>query len=571
MPLTRENLLALFAGVLLVFVYTWIGIHDETAGLVADDAVYLLMADAINSELWSDTSTHQFIWDFTKFPPLYPIALSVFGGGSGSLAIAHWITTLITLSSFFVFWVYLRRFVSQTTATLLTLLFAFLPGTITLGLNLWSEHLYLLLSLSLFVVHEQISGRGYSGHDQREMSFDHRSAQNAFRESTQSEACGLRRKDTAGGNDWKNNLLSPYILYVLALMALLCLTRTIGVTILVAWTLHGVRSRHWQSVMVGALALVPLMAWLIYRPGEQIDLFSSYVDLWKEQYDVHSIDGMIAALWTQVSLQSASLVSGFSELLFNSTRPAFVLVSTIMLAATVASAALRAYKNELDGNYLLAYLLVVLLWPNYDHGSRFLYPVLPFFILNVILISRSVHTITVKASLDNVRRLSERCVPVFLLLPFMLIGPPTGMILSRILHGEQQGLGGFSRTQQWIESRKVAPALNDIYMVKNIVRAFRKLDNAVPEDSCVYSVHQELLMLHGNRLSFTPVPKAFDFYFTSESRPCDYFLVLWLSSHPILPSGYPTRHSEFNASVIRNFRLDGDDDKQVFASLYRLD
>ena len=63
--------------------YVWIAIHNPQLGFVADDVVYLLMADWYSPWPLAFDAAHDHVRHYAQFPPLFPMLLAVAGGGTG--------------------------------------------------------------------------------------------------------------------------------------------------------------------------------------------------------------------------------------------------------------------------------------------------------------------------------------------------------------------------------------------------------------------------------------------------------------------------------------------------------
>jgi hypothetical protein len=140
LPVAAFTLLAAF-----YYYLTW---GDSPVGMVADDAVYLLMADHFSPYAAGLRESAAFITQNSSFPPLYPLLLALLGASSGSIAWAHAVTSTFLIVGIWVFYLWMSRETqSGTTGLALAVVFAFLPGTIRFSLDLWSEHLYLLVTM----------------------------------------------------------------------------------------------------------------------------------------------------------------------------------------------------------------------------------------------------------------------------------------------------------------------------------------------------------------------------------------------------------------------------------------
>ena len=82
--------------------------HEQPVGVVADDAIYLLMADRL-SPFAAGTSDSAFIDRYTHFPPLYPLVLAALGGGSEAILPARLVSAGCLMLGLLATWAWLRR------------------------------------------------------------------------------------------------------------------------------------------------------------------------------------------------------------------------------------------------------------------------------------------------------------------------------------------------------------------------------------------------------------------------------------------------------------------------------
>jgi len=148
----KQEIVLIITFSLLCFAYyqwTWSTI---LAGLGGDNAVYLLTAKYF-SPYSEYSNVARYFAQVSPYPPLYSLMLALLGGGE-SLLVAHLITTSFLLLSFFIFyyWLSLEKLNLQL-SLFVVLVFAILPGIYMQALSIYSENLYLLLTLSslLFV------------------------------------------------------------------------------------------------------------------------------------------------------------------------------------------------------------------------------------------------------------------------------------------------------------------------------------------------------------------------------------------------------------------------------------
>lgn len=484
--------------------WTWQG---GLVGLVGDDAIYLLMADNFSPYYPSLNAAADFIVGYTRFPPLYPLLLALLGGSSEHLIVAHLLTTTFLLLALVVYFLWLRqRSLSIVPASILVLLFALLPSTLRFSINLWSEHLYLLLTLLVL----WLSGK----------------AQNE--------------------RDW---------LLVALLIGMVCLTRSIGVTLLAASLIYAWLYKIPRFWLFAGVAIVPSVAWWgvmqLHQPEE------SYSELLQMRY----AEGLMQGLWWQLQHNSKALwaawVSSFSL------QPADWRAIGLLLMAIV-SVAVRVYQKQLDGFYVLVYLAVIGAWPNVDHGNRFLFVILPIVMGQI----GTVGYCTVR-TMQGYKSLWVWLYPVILA---SLILPASLLLIPRVwLASLPENLAGQQRTIVWLMQPSAAQALNNLAIFKSLQQGFKAAGAHIPPTDCVLVVHPEWFMVNAKRLAFAP---PFDYIpepvFNRRMKKCGYALIVWANTHPYFPSGYPAQRIAVSGHIVYEAPLAGSDALMV-ATLVRLD
>jgi hypothetical protein len=60
--------------------YLSLGLGNPYVGFLADDGLYLLMADILASDVASDLPVYAHVRAYSQLPPLFPLALGLAGG-----------------------------------------------------------------------------------------------------------------------------------------------------------------------------------------------------------------------------------------------------------------------------------------------------------------------------------------------------------------------------------------------------------------------------------------------------------------------------------------------------------
>lgn len=128
--------------------YVSLGVGNPYVGFLADDGLYLLMADILAPGGTPDLPVYTHVRAHSQLPPLFPLALGLAGGGTQNLAAARILVALAMLVAVVVYYCWLRRMnLSRCVGGGLATLFALMPITLIHTVDLWSEGMYIALSL----------------------------------------------------------------------------------------------------------------------------------------------------------------------------------------------------------------------------------------------------------------------------------------------------------------------------------------------------------------------------------------------------------------------------------------
>lgn len=466
----------LFAG--LAVYYMYLGVHEGVPGIIADDAIYLLMADAWSPYFPELAQSADFVSDHVRFPPLYPAILALSGAGSHQLPAAHAVTVGFLLASFvaFFFWLHAAPG-TRGQAMVLVLAFALLPTTQIHALDLWSEHLYLFFSVCALAVSRDCTLRGW--------------------------------------------------MTVALLVSAAALTRTAGIALVAAFVgivwLTPAPRRIWLTVT----ALAPLAAWVLIRSSDTAEdqniafLFSKYGSADPE------------ATWR--------LLLGNAQALWHGWRTSFDVVGTnfglalavICAALWIAGWSLRIRRLRFDAIYVLFYLAMILVWPNQDHSRRFLFPLIPVALFQCLAFLNRLPAFGTRAA-------PPPYGIAFAVLLVLAAAPSNAAIGARLFAPMQQEISEFRRTKVWLTHVNANTAAHNLRMLKLAVSSYRIAARYVPAEACVFSVHPEMFMYYARRSSYAPpVPLVPDDEFRNRILRCRFVHLLWMTTHPYLAPGYP--------------------------------
>ncbi len=296
-------------------------ISARHVGFVADDALYLMMADWF-AHGWQDDPVLLYLQSVSHLPPLYSIVLALAGGGSTQVDIAHLVQTLCLIVALLLHGRLAAIITGSTVAGFaVAATLAVMPATLLYSTEIWSEFLFLVLIGAALLA-----------------------ALAARRQPAWWLACGL-------------------------CIGLAAVTRGAGVVAVIA--LAGVtvlRARAW-SVPAMLLALAPLLAAELLGLGGG----RAYVEVFRDR--VAGAGSTAAYLAANVD----AITNGWLGL-FGARDGGGAL---LMLPAPLAlvTLVLRVRRLELDAVYACGYLLLVLIWPFPDVMERLLYPLAPLLLV----------------------------------------------------------------------------------------------------------------------------------------------------------------------------------------------
>jgi len=336
----RSARLCLLVFPLILLLYgTWLIVgawHPSTAGFMADDGLYLLLADRFSRASGQTLlPVHQYVWEATNFPPLWPLLLGLLGASSEAPQIAYLVTAVLALASGAILALWLTRETGgDPVALCVGLCAAMTPGWVLHAQEPWSEFLFCLFVFS----------------------------------ALQAEC---RRH-------WR-------------LAAVLCLaayfTRSAGIALIGAFILQLCVRRPPGALSAAAIALVPAIAWSI--SSDRNTESDSYIAMFARSFQ----DSSIHELSSHLSRGAAALFWGLaSNLSFTPGLVAFAAGAAILCTALLGALA-RIRAGRLDGYLIVLYLGTIWLWLAYmpSHvAQRLAMPIFPLLLaLGYMYVARS--------------------------------------------------------------------------------------------------------------------------------------------------------------------------------------
>jgi hypothetical protein len=487
--------------------YFFLAVHADTPLIDGDDAVYALMADYFSFASDRPRQIIDLVIRHTQFPPFYPLMLGLFGADSAHLWMAHLLTVGFLLASMLLLFLWARSVLPNTvSAALVVTIFGLLPTTVFQSFGILSENLYLLLSVAALLC--------------------------------------LRRSD--GDDRWA---------YVAALVAgLASVTRTAGITLLIAYLAHVMRLPRKQRPMLIFVAVLPLLiatAWK-FTEGSRGSYLWSVLELAKNQ-------SLLDLLFAHFRALPGELWSGWI-MSFNHHPSSMTFVIGSMLGLfCFAGTIYRCVQQEPDGIYVLLYVGVIALWPWSYEARRFLYVVIPFFLVHGVLLVRAL-----------IRQSDQKISIVYPYMYFAAIGivlaPAAAMISQRFVIAQKEEFRWYAVSPSWYGYDDIARAKLRIAEQKTLTAVWRQLQEKVPENQCIYHLKPIAFMMYSNRVSYaTPLEKDHA-SFWREATLCRYFYLGSYVYSPYNEALYPRRYLP-GAQVISRDYLEDYRDRRLLGLL----
>lgn len=482
---TTELVALLLLAAVAVVVYGWIAAASIGTIGFSDSADYLFFTDFYRSRFLGESRPEAVeFYRQTRFPPLFPLVLAAFGGGTHALQHTQVIACAINILMFACLWAWLRRDPgSRATAFAVTALTVLSPGFFLLTLNPVSEPLTMAMMWVAFLLATRL------------------------RESR-----------------------DVYLLVAL-LAGLTAITRSVNIALVCAipFWLHfnGVDRRR---VAIGSvLAFLPFTAWFVYRrtiPGT-----SSYLDGLEPAFFIEQLGGWPDLLYAH----PWRLVTGFAKNfdVFPDPVSIGITLGLLLLAATGWSSRLRA--RRLDAIFIVFYFAIILVWPYPREAPRFMTFVLPLVLLYATL---GLAGLLRRMRVEPPLRMAAPVIAVAVLLASA----------STILHFFQLArievdaeLRSEKRGQYYFHAADAASAVRIADGMARVRLTAREAARMLPPGECTYAVIPNMLQIHAP-VRVVPYPRtlADELPIRPQLPRCDYLFVvgirgIWPEEVPFYP------------------------------------
>jgi hypothetical protein len=508
------NFIALIFIIVISIFYLYISSQNSIVGLVADDAMYLLMADYFSPYYSSLSQSSSFIMEASKFPPLYPMLLAIFGASSENILIAHVLTTSCFIGAviMYIFWIGKDQ-KNKSIGLYLALILICLPASFLMNIDLWSEHLYLLFTMcALFFIE-------------------------------------------------KANINTKYWLIAALFIGFLPIVRLVGITFVCAFFIYlHMHKVHYRYRYI----LVSIFPFLIWKASAMNFILPVTYGSIVAKFYQHDIWLIIENLFF---VQLQNLWDGWHECFDVQKNIWSGVISAVVLMMALPTWFLRIINKKIDSLYLLFYLMLIWLWPAPDHDMRFMFVIFPILLYYSYL---SLSFLFTKYSMGNIEGLIKYMSMFIILATFL----PTNLYaINRLFSQDLSTLEPYKNTRYWMTtSSSGSVAENSTNIINQMFQSYIFAGQIIPKDKCVYTVHPEQFMFYSRKLAF-PLPLPEDVKnnnITQYLGQCEYIHVLNTSTHPYFPGGYPTDLLGDNFDYLMMMRMSEEPDSPIVATLIQL-
>lgn len=496
------------AAALIAGAYVVLSWSHHVATLGGDSAQYLLAAQYF-SPYQPNSAAVDFYSKLIIYPPLFPWILGLIGAGE-SILVAHLFVAACVLGSIAALYGFLRiEALPPRRAAVAAMLFGLLPGTLLMSLDVWTENLYLLLSLLALLGASRAEKRGETG----------------------------------------NWVLSA------TAVGLAGLTRAAAVPLLAAFCLHLLIRRPWRWPALMALALLPFCIWVVIGSAGQTGI-GGYTD--------HLLNRYGDAAWTQflgyaLTELRALLDAWLFAWLLEGRNPALVWIVLGFGVLCLTAAAIRLVRLRFDAIYVTLYLGMLMVWPHPEEALRYGYVLLPVLMAQGLVLLHAMWPVALRR---------YAWVPVLLLALAVL--PSLALMVQRFTEPLPSDAAAGKRTWGWFRGNRVEARQGALEHARTLAH-LAELGQVVPPEDCVFSIKPPLVMLYASRVS-KPPPKSSvsESRFKEEISHCGFAHVVPFGSPNFAEPFYPLERLGARAQPVLVQSLQSGADSPVVSVLLRL-
>ncbi len=468
---------------LIAGVYLAHGWGHQLSSLEGDELIYLFTAEHFSP--WTSHSGVAMHYAINSpNPPLFPFVLGLLGGGS-SFFVANILVAIFMVLGIGAFFLWMcAEGVTEWRAFIVAFLFAILPGTYMHALFVFSEGLYLILSMACLIAVAEA-----------EKSKDER---------------------------W---LFAAAVCVAAAL-----LTRSAGFALLAAFAVYLIWHRRRNIWSLLSVAALPAIVWSLYKKMLGTTEGPSYIGMFRDWYLEnplwHSSNPFVILL-NQVNSESLRLWNGLVADFATTTvsAAAFVVIGILFLSAVTY----RMYLRKFDGLYVALYVAMILVWPfSYAANAekRFAFLVIPVLMYQGLFL------------LGHLARLFPKYLrfnpaeAIYLIAILLLALPSLALATGRYLQPLPPELEPYRRVGWWYKWYWHDNLESDpqwMYYAKLLAEGLPKVAKGVPENECVFSVKPFIVGTYMRRINKFPPRETLgdvDFLEAIDAKGCRYFFFM---------------------------------------------
>ena len=427
----------------LAALHLWLSGHSAPGGFLSDDSLYVLMAE------WFAGVREPVVEQVARYshlPPLYSMALAAVGARGDEPLPGHLLNAVLTATALCFTWLWLQRRQPVWLAALAVAIAGLAPGMLLHAFTLWSEPLYMALTMAVL---------------------------------------WLLADRAADGRSW-------VVAAALLGLALLCRSAAIALVVAFAWT--ALRQRARRPLLLAALVVLPTLGWKALGPEKLLE--AGYLGLLRDM-----LAGTGAATLPEVvTANLQALLDGWVRNLEILRTPAVEWLAMLGLVPVLAGWLLRLRRGTCDAVYVLAYLGMLLIWPaTPDTFQRFLLPLLPLaagYATDAGLLAAR--------RLGSARLMTRALAATPLALLLMSALPSLLLVSSRLVEGPPPALEGFRYSPWWVREPNPERAERVLDHRFSAWRAARALRERLPPEACLVARPVQFYMLHTRRVTWLP-------------------------------------------------------------------
>jgi hypothetical protein len=199
--------------------------------------------------------------------------------------------------------------------------------------------------------------------------------------------------------------------------------------------------------------------------------------------------------WDYLEQQVSALLEGWL-LLWGSAIGAWLAAALVLPGLVI-----RLGKNHPDAWYVIVYLGMLIAWPFPEHMPRFLWPLLPAF-----LVAGNSAAILLR---EGIYRPIMTSVAMAVIL---MASIPDGIArsLDRMWNPPVGGLFELSRMPEWTRSDDRQIGLEILQVRRQFLNDMRQISQITPSNSCIYSEHGSMITAQTQRVGLTSTWETLD-------------------------------------------------------------